>query len=389
MGRFSILGASVLMAITLVATPAMAGPLDPPGPPAPTGIAGLPTSTPITAVPVTLEESGVYHLTQGFTVSDPSAHAIAVLADGVEIDLGGFTLIGPGMGTGRGVSAEAAERVTVRNGRIRDFGDTGVHLGREGIAEDLRIERCPIGLTLSGRGSARRVGVLDSETRGIQHVGPGELIDCNVAICGEGIVSAVGTAITRCSVFQSFSFGFSVIGPTVVRDCTAAFIIGEGFRGTAGTIFENCSSQGMAVGILGDDGVTIRRCTARNASVEGIAVEGAFGSSFIGDCHVDDVPIGIRVDQAATVSRNYVNNASTVGIQISAAFVNVTDNVLIGAPSGIQHTGTGVDCLYRRNIFTGGASLGAMSTFGPFVSVFSGDIAGDPDGDNPWANIQH
>ncbi|MBN1476827.1 hypothetical protein JXA47_08740, partial [Candidatus Sumerlaeota bacterium] len=81
--------------IALCVSGVSAGELNPPGAPAPTLIPGLPVATPITSVPVTLEESGVYYLTDSFSVAPGVTSGIAIRADDVVIDLAGYTLSGP------------------------------------------------------------------------------------------------------------------------------------------------------------------------------------------------------------------------------------------------------------------------------------------------------
>jgi hypothetical protein len=365
------------------------GALDPSGPPAPSLIAGLRVATPITAVPVTIEESGVYYLTDSFTVASEFGSGIAVTADDVVIDLAGFSLIGPGTGTGRAVSAEDAVRVTVRNGTLRNFGGAGATLGEQGIAEDLRIEDCPVGLLLDNSGCARRVHVRGAELGGMQVLFGCEIIDCVVENCGLlGIGSFFASAITRCSVRVSQGVGILAFGPVVVSDCSVVAIQGAGFQGSSGSVLEDCAASACGSGFLGDDGATIRNCTARACSVEGIAVEGTEGSALITDCHVEEAPIGIRVDRPATVARNYVNNTTVECIQISATDVTVLDNVLMNSPSAIHHLGTGNNCFYARNTYTGGVSLGVNATWGPLVAG-AGNLIDDANSDHPWANIHH
>ncbi|MBN1477311.1 right-handed parallel beta-helix repeat-containing protein, partial [Candidatus Sumerlaeota bacterium] len=315
---------------------------------------------------------------------------IAIRADDVVIDLAGYTLSGPGSGLSAAVSAEATTRAEVRNGAVRDFGYIGIYLGPQGTAENLQIENCAAGLALSAGGSARRVHITGSELIGIQTVGGAEIIDCSVSDCAAGIVLFLGSTVTRCSVWGSDSFGFLSLGPVIYRDCTVIGAVEEGFSGQSGAVFENCTALAAGTGFEGENGVTIRNCTARLCSVEGIAVSGSVGSSLVADCHVENAPIGIRVEQPAMINGNFINNASTSGIQMGATTTDVAllDNVVMNAASAIHHLGTGANCFYARNTYTGGVVLGANATWGPLV-IGVNNVDDDAGGDSPWANIQH
>ncbi len=379
-----------VLVFALTAFPVFSGDLNPPSAPSPSLIEGLRLATPITAVPVTIEQSGVYYLTRSFSVSSTIASGIAVRADDVVIDLAGYALIGPSTGTGRGVSAEApVERTTVRNGTIRDFGGVGVVLNVQGTVEDLRIDGCPVGLGVSTGSSVRRVQVADCEVGGMQVTGSG-VIDCSVTNCGVGIAGIFPTQITRCSVLVAQDGGIVTLGPVRITECNVFATPLQAFRGSTGTVYEDCTAATCATGFEVVDGGTIVGCVARSVSVEGIAVTGTSGRALITDCHISEAPIGIRVERPATILRNYVNDTSTNGIQISAATTDVTvlDNVVMNATTAINHLGLGNNCFYARNTYTGGVNLGANATWGPFV-FGSGNLNGAADGDNPWANIQH
>jgi hypothetical protein len=375
----------------LIASTGIAGPLDPPDPPAPTSLPGVRSSTPITAIPVTIEESGVYHLIGNFSVTEGHASAITVRADDVVIDLGGFTLTGPGIGTGRGVSGEDVAGVTVRNGSILDFGNAGIVLNAQSLVEDVRIVNTFIGISLGEVSCVRRAHISDCEFAGMQVFFGCEVIDTVVANCRlAGIGALFATGITGCTVQSTEGIGIAAIGPTVVRDCTVIGAQSSSFRGTQGAVFENCSAYLTEAGFRVEDGVAVRNCTARVCSVEGIAVESSGGgsSSVITDNVVDVAPIGIRVDEPSLVARNHVNFNTVASIQVGSPDVIVMDNTLTVATLAISDIGPGTNCLYIRNTGTAGMSFGAGSTFGPVVTGVN-DLSNDVEGENPWANITH
>jgi len=103
--------------------------------------------------PVTISQPGSYRLMSNLIVADANVSAIQITADGVTLDLNGYTLQGPvvctngspasisctpGTASGSGVYAYAKNDVAVRNGNIRGFG-VGVTAGQFGRYEQLNI----------------------------------------------------------------------------------------------------------------------------------------------------------------------------------------------------------------------------------------------------------
>jgi parallel beta-helix repeat protein len=118
----SIVGALLLLAIAALAGGVFAGPLNPPGTPAPT------QETQINSLPYTISASGSYILTGTLTCTTCTAgqNGITVSADDVTIDLKGFALIGVA-GSAWGVQVSAAHKgVSIGNGNVRGWGGGGV-----------------------------------------------------------------------------------------------------------------------------------------------------------------------------------------------------------------------------------------------------------------------
>jgi hypothetical protein len=97
--------------------------------------------------PVTLSVAGTFALTSDLSVPDENTTAIEVTAPGVTLELAGFSIFGvtscPGgvcspVGTGAGVLA-TADDVSVRRGRIRGMGGSGVSLQNASRVEDLDV----------------------------------------------------------------------------------------------------------------------------------------------------------------------------------------------------------------------------------------------------------
>ncbi|HVN64758.1 MAG TPA: hypothetical protein VMT58_08990 [Candidatus Binataceae bacterium] len=87
--------------------------------------------------PYKINKSGSYRLTSDLTVLSTTANAIDVNADDVTIDLNGFSIIGPGPVSGRGINAGNLE--TIENGAITGFGgDYGIRTNSNSIVRNVR-----------------------------------------------------------------------------------------------------------------------------------------------------------------------------------------------------------------------------------------------------------
>lgn len=112
---------------------------------------------------VVITRPGSYQLLGGFQASD-AAPAIRIAAEGVSLDLGGFTVTGPGGKKGTGLLVEGASNVRVTNGAFAAFG-IGVQVaGSTNVAlSGLRIA----GQDLGGTPPDIEIGVMILNSRGV------------------------------------------------------------------------------------------------------------------------------------------------------------------------------------------------------------------------------
>jgi len=109
--------------------------------------------------PVQITQPGSYRLTGNLTV--PAGTNGIEVANGVDLDLGGFEIAGPvscalgcpAAGSGSGIAAApfGGNQCAVSNGKLRGFAEDGVRLGLQGDARRLRItDIARHGLNLGG-----------------------------------------------------------------------------------------------------------------------------------------------------------------------------------------------------------------------------------------------
>jgi hypothetical protein len=127
-GRFSAT-ASGLVAVVLVVA-GVAGPAQ-----AQTKISKPPAG----GFPIKITKSGGYILTNNLPVGALLVNAINVTASNVSIDLNGFTIAGPGGGTGIGINAAGVSNVTILNGTVTSMGGSGIALGDNGTVHSVRL----------------------------------------------------------------------------------------------------------------------------------------------------------------------------------------------------------------------------------------------------------
>ena len=220
-----ILGALIAAAI---AGPALAGSLDPPGPPAPTmktlleveprvPVEWLPGSA--TAMHV-ITSPGSYVLT-GNLVGTGDIAAIEVASDNVTIDLNGFALIAESAGAASAIDFPAEQHsIAIRNGTIKGW---GAHAIRGWNCKDCQVRRIlATDNSLGGGYSVIQLGesatvsectVGNAGFTGIQ-VSAGSLIeDCVAVWCGQGFeLSGENYTIVRSVARYNGGYGIYLQG---------------------------------------------------------------------------------------------------------------------------------------------------------------------------------
>ena len=184
----------VLMAgaiITMLATRAYGGPLDPPGPPAATdGVRG--PGTPISSLPFTITGPGYYYVTR--TLNGPTGSGgIIIDASDVTLDLGGFTLFG-GLNPRDGIDAGVGPNIVIRNGAVRGWAN-GI------IADQAHVDHVEA----------------SNNTNGFIISADSEVNDCKASRNGQTGITADHAVVRRCTISGNGN-GVVATGNSLIED---------------------------------------------------------------------------------------------------------------------------------------------------------------------------
>lgn len=320
------------------------GSLTPPaGTPSPTlrTLLQVEPRTPIAALPFTITAPGSYYLTTNLTTT---GDGIRIDADGVTLDLMGFTLSGNNSsgyyGVALGAGGTPVNNGVLRNGTIRNFGD-GLYAS---ACQSFRVEQIA---SYSNKNSGIKLSGSSSKV-----CANNAIRDCMIAGNGFGVYLIGNIGVCR--------------GNTLV-DCMVA-----------GNNSVGIQLHGQSGGAC--NGNTIRNCTINDNGYYGVyLVVSGDGSPCEGNLLAD-----------CTLSRN-----TTRGIWLSAG-VNgnrVEGNHLYGqlgaSTTGIDSDSSG-NLIFRNTCVgqTNNFSLSASDTYGPIVTA-SGALSttNGAAGLSPWANF--
>jgi len=299
-----VVRAAVLLALSTLnpqlSTAFAQGSLTPPGPPGPNmkTLDQIEPRTPISSLPYTIANAGSYYLTTNLT-GVAGTNGISIIADGVTLDLNGFSLVGVA-GSSNGVYAGAGlTSLAVRNGAARNWGRFGVDLGNAVTSQllDLRVSN-------NGGGGARAG---------------------NYAV------------LTRCSATVNTTYGLYGGNGSVVEDCTAGFNSGDGLTvGVGGTIAECAAYDNTGSGMVAASTSHLRGCTANHNNI---------GISTAGYCYIENCSASLN-----TLQGIYPNSQTTV--LNCAAIENSGDGIVINAFSSV--TGCTANNNFGNGIYASG-----------------------------------
>ncbi|MHA1947465.1 MAG: right-handed parallel beta-helix repeat-containing protein [Planctomycetota bacterium] len=245
-----------------------AGDLNPPAPPGPTmkTLDEVEARIPIqslsesgTALYV-ISQSGSYYLTGNIT-GETDKNGIEITADDVTINLNGYALIGPGKttgSTGHGIYASSKQRISVSNGSVSNWRESGVYL--------FACYSCSI----------TQISADNNGSDGL-HSGDNSMISNCVA--KENGVNGIwargsGSSVSNCSAYQNGTYGIRSDDGCIIIQCASVYNTSEGIRSGDYSVIKGCSSYNNdGSGIDAGYASTVVNCTSCSNDDYGIEAE--------------------------------------------------------------------------------------------------------------------
>jgi parallel beta-helix repeat protein len=433
-------GCSALVTAAMIS---VAGPLDPPPGPVAPSFKTLQDVEPRTIISDAttpgdadsswkITKSGSYYLDRNLNGVDYK-HGIEIEAPDVTIDLNGFALTGAAKSMNGIVAlATGVDRVTIRNGSVVSWGQSGILLiggdGTDCLIENMRaVKNGSEGMIVDSRTIIRSSSASQNAGGGFTVPNIANFENCIAESNRIGFSANPGSSFSGCFAGQNERHGFLIASGdagTTFENCTASantlngFLVdgtsntltfctasgnkGDGFKlGLATTISNSAAHGNNQDGISLNAGSSVVACTARNNSGNGIDVGSA---SNVRGCVVQDSGLdGIRAFARCIVADNtsFGNGDSGTGgagIVITGNDCRVEANNCVSNPRGIDVHLAGN--IIIRNTCSGNVinwSFVAGNVFGPIIdrtspgtSAVSGNSAVDSTGStHPNANFTY
>lgn len=214
----------------------------------------------IRSFPYDIGEPGTYVLESTVAAPTKDTTVIRVLADDVTIDLGGFTISGPGIsGSGVGIDAGGRTNVRVIGGTVRGMGSDGVVVG-----DNSRVER----VTATGNGGSGISG------------GSGVIVESSVASGNQAAGIAVGfeSIVTASVTVGNGTAGVLTDDSSIVSRVVASNNGSGGFLlGDACLLVQAVSSFNASSGVYFFDGSSgVLDSVVKGNALKGIDANGSF-----------------------------------------------------------------------------------------------------------------
>jgi parallel beta-helix repeat protein len=389
-----------LMLLLLCAGYALAGSLNPPGSPAPTGkilpeveprIAINANNTPGDATSVyRITHPGSYYLTANI-VGPIGKNGITIASNDVVIDLNGFNMLGmAGSLTGIAVSG-STNSIIIRNGTVNGWGGDGINLcdtvgynNRDHVVEGVIVH--------------------DNGGSGIRILMEGLITNCVAAHNGEnGIQTDRACVIQSCSVRYNLKFGIQTSTGCVITDvsCRDNNLVGI-WAGTFNHVERCVVFGGTGSGITIDSGMVVG-CTVQQCGQTGI--RSIYSSTITNNVLAYNAGDGILVASACIVTRNNCRSSGhetselASGIRTTGGDNRIEYNNCILNDYGIRVEGTG--SIILGNTCSGNSTLNysivAGNRYGPIINLTAGGTAAASGNSatstlastDPWANFAY
>jgi len=387
MRSFSTIFAASAATLVLVAgTLVVAGPLSPAAGPVASSYKTLNEVEPRVAINAAntpgdassifrITQPGSYYLTGNLNGQADKDAVITIAADGVTLDLNGFTI--HGNGAQYGLNAGAIKHTTIRNGVIRNAGTNAISLSNATATHVADMQIFNAGESAVGLGSTsivERVTCINSGTGAISVDTGSTVRQTTVSGSGDYGISATKSVIEGCAVTGAGGYGFSVGESSTITNSTAAGCV-SGFGASSKSRFINCVATGSAnIGFVAGFSGVVEGCTANNNGTDGIL---ANDDAVVRNCTANDnTGHGINADNRAVIVGNSANkNGAAVagttsgGIYVAGTDCRVEGNSVMGNDWGIRVNAAGNFIV--RNTASGSLTI----NYSTVTSNFWGPVA--------------
>lgn len=406
------------VAAALIATPALAGDLNPPaGAVSPTmkTLDEVEPRTPVESLPGAafamhvISEPGSYYLTGN--IKSSGMIPIFIAADDVSLDLMGFTIdcdnvaqhaiaIDAGFvhttivnghvrnTTSIAINGEESDRTIVRNMRVTNAGSDAIFVDDESTITDCWIVNADAGVYADGNCQVERVHVQNTAGTGIRVGRASTVSDCSVRnasagvgivagdVCqitncivefigGQGILGGDQNTVIGCNVRSADGDGIDMGNRAIVRDCSVYLTTANGVSVGEHSLIENCISEDNDFhGFFMSNYTTIRGCTARN--------NGRFG---------------IWANSVCRVLNNTCYDNSNAGI---FGGIKLPASLSVADGNQVWDSVIGIDVDFASNTIVRNVCYSnANANYDIAAGNRAGALSGNPATAGPWDNISY
>ena len=307
---------------------------------------------------------GSYYLAGNLTVA--SGDAIAITANGVSLDLNGFTIASTAAApSGSGILINGAlSDITIRNGHIRSGTTVDNALTFAGAGFNNGIYSNDSAATALRASSVTTTGMAQS---GIYFSGALCVVkDCAALVCG-----SYGISATTVSDSSANNCGNNAISAFNASNCSGHSTANTGLQATIAT---NCSGTSYA-----RSGIGLSASTASNCYGEGLMGSVGLRADTAVNCRGDGVYTTGLSATNATNCYGYINSYTNgAGTAISAVNATNCHGYIFGtmaSGTGIRVSGTASFCSGSSGGFSGTAinayiAIGCTSSGGSIVATY-------------------
>lgn len=359
MNRTAVACTTILSLSLLGAAAITAGPLDPPAGPVASTYKTLSEVEPriaINAVNTPGDHDSVFRITQPgsyYLTADVvvlvARRGIEIAANGVTIDLNGFTVNGVARIGLEGISTAgvAHNNITVRDGFVNGVGGRGIDLmGSSHRVAGVSVRFCNDAGIVLGDNAVVESCIATDNLQGIVAGAGATITGCRAASNdATGITAQASSVVASCTASDNVT-GVSVFQSSV-SDCTATGNSSFGFNLTSGCTATDCVAAANGAGFLLFEGCAAIACTASSNTGIGFGVAAntpTKGSTLTGCTASSNGTDGIQVGAASLINGCTVNANLGDGIEVASRCRVVgnscTSNRLAGVGAGIHATGS-------------------------------------------------